>query len=382
MVLTNTQLIDILQKEFFMDTVLMHQFEVEIYLNILKNYLKNWPEWDGFGRIILKLQAKNDEEGIAKLLKEKYLKMKEYLSRMLDLAQELASDKVDELLAKERESEQPVVMEVEASFQQLQGLFYQHPVRGSIINAKNSTPPALHSPKRLTFESIVNWPGVKIEMSVTLDDKLLTYKRENLHKLTHTLVNKKLKEPAKSDTNLKSHVLIKLKKSCVSLNRDKLMDDLREMLKSEVNAKWTSVSGVLEKALIDELSCLPKVFNASCEFRRYLSKRKYVRYFVQDVNNGEDLDKYDLRLEEVVSPLCQYSFSATPHSGAKVDSITIACKSCQLTFKDDKIVCNILKHFSAVHMAEPDWTCMKCRKVYTMCSLTHTAWKHTCKRDE
>ncbi|CAH2062362.1 unnamed protein product, partial [Iphiclides podalirius] len=377
--LSNALLTEILQKEYFMDTILMHKFEVEIYLNVLKRYIKCWPDWDTFADDVVDLQDKGDEEGIATLLKEKRLSMKEYLGEMLDIAQELAGEKVEELLAKERRSDEGVIMEVEATAQQLRSLFYRHPLRGSIFNASDGPPPALRSPKRLTFESIVNWTGVEIAINLKAEDKLLIYKRRNIHKLEHKLVNMKLERRERQGPDLNGRVMLKLGKRRVTMTRDALEKLLRQALSSEANENWYSVRNVLEKALIDELAHLPERLDIDCDLKRHISGR-YERYFSQEPEGGEGADKYDLRLEEVVSPIAQYSFSlcGLPITDDGQECIALSCHPCQATFDGGSAVCDILKHFSALHVAEPDWTCPKCLRVFTMSALTHAAWDHTC----
>ncbi|CAG5037038.1 unnamed protein product [Parnassius apollo] len=386
-VVTDAQLIEILEKEFSMDTNTLHKFEVEVYLNVLKKFIKNWPEWDQFEQAVIKLKETNDSVGISKILKEKYINIKEYLRGMLNAAQELAKSKINEIKMKEQHDDNNgVEMEVEATRQQLNCLFYRQPLHNNIFNVTRDFKLGLHNSKMLTLESIVNWWEVAIEISVKADNKFIIYRRRNVHRLKHALVNKELASNTRKTADLNEQILVKSRKiNRTQILREQILEYFEKVLKFDKNSKWRSVLDILKNILLNDFKSMPKTLSIPCDFRRYISKTKYIRYLYQDVPNNENNEgavKFDLQLEEIVSPMCQFQLR-TCGKNANMDvsfenAIKIICTNCHLTFTGANFVWNILKHFSDDHNEEPDWMCLKCNRVFTMPSLTHMGWTHTC----
>ncbi|CAK1587796.1 unnamed protein product [Parnassius mnemosyne] len=386
-VLTDAQLIEILEKEFFMDTNMLHKFEVDVYLNVLKKFIKNWPEWDQFEQAVLKLKETNDSAGISKILNEKYINLKEYLRGMLNVARQLANSKVNQIKMKEkRYDNHSVVMEVEATRQQLNCLFYRQPLHKNILNVTRDFKLGLHNSKMLTLESIVNWWGVEIEIRIKADNKFIIYKHRNMHRLKHMLVNKKLALETRKIADLNEQILVKSERNnCTQILRKQILEYFEKVLKSDKNSKWRSVLDILKNILLNDLNSVSKTLSIPCDFRRYISKSKYIRYLYQDVPNkkkDEGAEKFDLQLEEIVSPMCEFQMRTSGKNAntdiSFEDAIKIICTDCRLTFTGANFVWDILKHFSDDHNEEPDWNCLKCNRVFTMPSLTHMGWIHTC----
>lgn len=195
-VLTNAQIVDILDKEFGINLWDIHELEGEIYLTIMKKYLKDWPQWDEFDKKINILKNKNDTVSLNKMLDTNYLNLKKYLKVMLERAQTLAKstvsklkeDKTIESKLKDYKSDN-VVLEIQCSRNHLNQLFYRSPnpaLNDSIFNGTIPEPTQIKL-NPLPLEAILNWWDVKITIQ---KGSLHFYERRTLHQLSHVLVNK------------------------------------------------------------------------------------------------------------------------------------------------------------------------------------------------
>ncbi|KPJ12624.1 hypothetical protein RR48_02163 [Papilio machaon] len=221
-ILKNSKLIEILQKEFHIETTELHAFEVDVYISVFKKYLKTWPGWDHFDRNIIKIKTIKDKEVISKILTKEYVKFKEYFQNLFNLAQELAADKVIELKEKENSEKEQIVMEVEATRQQLNNLFYQSPIQKNIFNTSDAKNPCL-SITRHTLKSIINLYGVETLIKLRVDDKYITYEHRNPHKLKHTLMALFMKQDFNPPVLSRKWIAIKLRPNMLLYSRDNII---------------------------------------------------------------------------------------------------------------------------------------------------------------
>lgn len=383
-VLTNAQIIDILQKEFNMDILYINEIEIDIYLNILKKFLKDWPQWDEFDQTINKLKSQNNMEEIQSMLESNYESLKAYLQNTLSAATPL----LRKTIRKVRSSHGPevmeddgIVMQVLCTRQQLNELFFRRPhphYDNNIFNVYTTPSKILVS--SFNIESMLNWPSIQIMINI---EGCLRYTREMILTLNHVLVNKKLNIPWKMPKNLKTNFQIKGQR-VYPVEMEKFLSAIQDIGKifyqtNEMQQLIRIVCDVIKSDLDDG----PKELYSFAMYRRFLSRSPYVRYLYTDVNvsSGFSGNNFDLQLRESGIPQVQFSLSkfqkidTIPNSG---NFLKVRCRYCDIEFSGLSIPSMLTQHFADFHQGEPDWKCTRCKMTFKMEYLAKTKWWHMC----
>ncbi|CAG5037041.1 unnamed protein product [Parnassius apollo] len=386
-ILTNAQIIDILQVDFNIDIQKIHDVEVEIYVDVVKKYLKEWPEWDELERSIIDFKSDNNSKPITSIIEEKYLNLKKYLGNMLEIAKHLSPDvvknipKTGQMYKKENVNEENVVMEIQATRKQLNHLILRHPIgNNSIFNVNEALPKYYDYPNLLPLHSILSWSGIEVELKLKwAQGGVINLKYENCHKLQHKLVNKMLNLDSYQKSSLNQQWEVKsTRKNSTEISKDVILNLFEQCILNDRYRKWKPVLVSMHKILSDITRSMPSNIGVPGTFRKYLSKYSYVRFLYKNVTDEEtdtENEKYDLQIQEVLSPMCQLYIGLYR---SREELIKIHCDFCQVTFTGENVAWEIQNHFKS-HVAEPDWQCVNCDKTITMSDLTWENWNHTCE---
>ncbi|XP_013174297.1 PREDICTED: uncharacterized protein LOC106122756, partial [Papilio xuthus] len=199
-VLTNAEIVNILSKEFDVDVEKVNLFEIEIFINIIKKYLKDWPEWDKFEKDIMILESQQNKEDIENIKFKNYLTLKNYLHRKLDVVKFLLPPYLNELPQMKKvknnsdnkdSDDEIIVMEVCATKAQLNNLILRHPIHNNYIF--NLEEPQDDNSLLIPLKAILHWNGINVIAKLKWSSsEMLLLKYKNIHKTKYTLVNKKL----------------------------------------------------------------------------------------------------------------------------------------------------------------------------------------------
>ncbi|CAH0730509.1 unnamed protein product, partial [Brenthis ino] len=385
-ILTNAQIVDILHKEFNIIISNIHELEGDIYLTIMKKYLKDWPQWDEFDKLVNELKKKNDYVSVNKVLQTNYISLRQYLKDILDFTEDLAKKAVqktvDEELDKKTDNsegndERTVVLEVRASRSQLNQLFFREPnpeFNNSIFNSTYSVPTQI-SCNVLPLEAILNWWGVCIGIS-TSTNNLMIYRREITHEVEHVLVNRHL---------ISRFNPLKVLDQDLKINNASLQTkiDRSDFVKfiDNLTSAFSRAKDILE-FIKKDLELLPNVLYSKVAYKRYTNKYPYVRYLykdneIQDGDKTNDINKkkYDIQLKETVSP--QYK----TYIGKMIASnknLFVQCLPCNFSASGTNLIDDLRLHFNQHHNLEPDWKCTNCSKSFSMAYLAQNWWTHRC----
>ncbi|XP_045458089.1 uncharacterized protein LOC123668402 [Melitaea cinxia] len=386
-VLTDGQIIEILDKEFDIRLSKLHELEGIIYLAVVKKYLKDWPQWDELETIISKINKnktkhdKQDESAdIEKMLESKYVNLKSFLKSMLDNAKHMSRSTVQPFIdgqidvAKSSDKStrgSNIMLEIHASRNQLNQLVFRQPhpnLNNTVFNPNFELPKQI---KLSTFsiEAILNWWGVSINIMTTKNIHI--YKRETKHELKHVLVNKKLKKHRNSFQLLDQDIKISSISSTQTIQINDLIDRFDAIEPSTNNYE---IYNFIKK----DLTTLPSNIPSRKQLKRYTNKYSYVRYLYKEVDTELPTDvsnKYDLQLEETVSPCYQIYLS---HIKDPSKCLYVCCLPCEIKFTGENIFSDLKSHFDAEHINEPDWTCTNCHGVFPMMELAKNWWCHRC----
>ncbi|CAG9574269.1 unnamed protein product [Danaus chrysippus] len=371
-VLTNAQIIDILKEEFDIDIWNIHELEGDIFITILKMYLKDWPLWEEFDKLINNLKHKNDTEAMNKVLQTNYKKLKEHLTTVLNNAKDEAKEAVkkvqQEMSERSDKIKSNVILDVTATRSQLNKLFYRRPLpkhNNTIFNLTKHTIPTQIMVNEVPLDAILNWWGINIFLKVSAL-KINIYERHNIHELKHLLVNRNLSIPnpcTELDQQLKVRVI------------DSTTRNISEIIKT-----YSDLSDNDNKEVYNfiqrDLKLLPSmVFNRAL-FKRYTNKYPYVRYLFEETKSADiNSRKYDIQLQETISPKYQIyirSMTSTP------TNLVVECEPCNVKFLGPNLLPELRAHFNEFHRSEPDCTCTKCNKTFSMVALAKNWWCHRC----
>ncbi|XP_072941402.1 uncharacterized protein [Epargyreus clarus] len=390
--LTNAQIQEILTKEFNIDLLKLHELEIEIYINVLKKYLKDWPIWDDFDHTAKELTSRGDKESLSKLLENHYENLKGFLQINLDIAKPLAAEcaakirnKPDNTLKKALGPPDSImVLEIQATREQLNTLVLRQPdteKQNTIFKHFDNSIPKHITVNTLSLDAILNWWSVAISINLQWipSGNNLFLKRETIHKLDHVLVNRKNENSSITINRLNVPTQIKTKKKVCIVSRKQLHGCL-DLLQSVAahNSSSNEIKLILE-CFKKDLTFLPFCV-APAHYRRYYSDYPYIRYLYAPTD-GTHSSKYDIQLKETVSPMLQISTgqidkdidTVLPPNWLKVD-----CQSCKRTFYGEHLVTELRQHFDEYHPMEPDWQCANCQKSFSMSYLASKYWTHDC----
>lgn len=169
-VLTNNQILYLLRVEFDINITKLHNLEIDIYVTLLKKFLKDWPLWEDFDRMVNDGKKQNNLAKVESMLQSKYNNLKTYLQSVLDIAIPLAKQEVTKLKnakqtkCEDRQPVKDVVMEISSTRNQLNNLFLRHPTAFSVFNV-NPPKSVIVVAGLKKMDSILNWWNVKIEIS-------------------------------------------------------------------------------------------------------------------------------------------------------------------------------------------------------------------------
>ncbi|CAH2240681.1 uncharacterized protein LOC120635330 [Pararge aegeria] len=382
-VLTNAQIVDILDKEFSINLWDIHELEGEIYLTIMKKYLKDWPQWDDFDKNINTLKSKDNVEKLNKMLEANYQNLKEYLRVIIERSQTLAKSTVNKLIkdktldAKALDTNDSksdnIVLEIKCSRNQLNQLFFRRPnpsLNDSIFNGANVEPTQIKL-NSIPLEAILNWWEIKITIQ---RGSTFFYERKTVHKLNHVLVNKNL---------MARYNPLKVLPQEIQISRSAKADKSATASMHQYIAYVDSVLMKENPTLVPlltfirkDMRLLPDKVIPRSSYRRYTNKYPYIRYLYTDVRNPDiNSRKYDLQLEETVSPIYRVYLGPVQLSNASVE---VECVQCVRKFSGPDLVEELVAHFDELHTTEPDWKCTNCGKTFPMATLASTWWMHKC----
>lgn len=392
--MTNKEILNILQKELSIDVTNTHELEVEIYMNIVKKFLKDWPEWDQFEKVVNELKAENDSEALMGLLEEKSTSLKAYLSGMLDIAR-LQMPALMKKLPKEKSpdstkpSDKPsnrdvkeceIVMEVQATRPQLNNLFLRHPIGNNSIFNVIEPNDNLFVPNLLSLESILSSPGVSVAIRMrSSPSETFFFKYENKHAIRHKLVNRNLNVISPhNELSQEWQVKYRKKKKDGNIYKEKVLAFFKSHTWSHQTREWKQLFVCMHRTLRDLIECMPQRIDYPAEYRRYLSKYSFVRYLYGEHKTESVDDKYDIQLEETISPMCLLNINY--FSNVESDNyVRIHCSDCKYTAEGMNIISMIKSHFLECHNLEQDWFCTNCEQNFNAANLMQMNWKHTCK---
>lgn len=118
-----------------------------------------------------------------------------------------------------------------------------------------------------------------------------------------------------------------------------------------------------------------------CTFRFYLSRYPYVRHLYEEVDT--ESEKYDLQLEEKISPMLWFHISrlslVTRSTNTDSDWLKLECSICQTKYHGVEGIEALKAHFRESHQNEPNWSCSHCDKEFVATQLATARWHHRCE---
>ncbi|CAK1556022.1 unnamed protein product [Leptosia nina] len=390
-ILTNNQILDLLKFEFDINIFKLHNLEIDIYITLMKRFLKHWPLWDEFDRLVDDAKKANNLLNIDDQLQIKYDQLKNHLGSVIAIAEPMGKEAVltlkdrtnkQEVTASENkeslQSSDTVVLEIDATRRQLNSLIYRHPVDNCVFNA-NYKKTTITVPGTKQIEAILNWWDFKIEISCKSKKSqrnVLLYKREVSHELKHILVNK-ANSTKKEPVELNQEFLFNKTKRSRVVPKTGLLKSIDNITRDHPNKD--AVREIL-KFIWKDLSSLPEQLYSYASYKRYMNKCGYIRYLFKDEEKGPTDPKYDLQLEETVSPMFKLYIGDlfSSYMVVEKDSLKVECMPCKVIFSGVDLISCLRLHFEE-HCTEPDWTCTKCSQTFPMLGLAGNWWSHVCQ---
>ncbi|XP_045489634.1 uncharacterized protein LOC111000507 [Pieris rapae] len=380
-ILTNNQILNLLKVEFDIDVYKLHNLEVDIYITLLKKYLKDWPLWEEFDTIVNEAKKANNLASLDGMLQSKYKHLKAHLQNALDISEPMAKEEVSRLKntqkvkSESKEAVQSVVMVIDATRNQLNSLILRNPTHSVFnVNRQKST---IVVPGIRKIESILNWWTINIEITYKHGNMTwLLYKRETSHELKHCLINKVLpcnNKPEKITLN--QDLYFKSNKNSKLVHRNVLMAVINVIGKTHDESHE-----ILEFIRKDNL-LLPQTLYTDATYKRYMNTCAYVRYLYKDQKETAKDPERDLQLEEKIFPMYKIYVGDLINRSVKLDnySMKVKCMMCKVTFTGPNLVSNVRNHFED-HCTEPDWMCTCCNMTFPMMQLASQWWAHVCPK--
>lgn len=410
--ISNNQLTNMLKYEFDINIDHKNDLQKYIYLNVLKKCFKSWPHWDK-----INLFSANESNVVNEALKVHCKYLKEYLSKSLELAEEEMKPyikKYDKKAAKLKYLVQKpcedIVMELQCSRQQLNNLVFKYPQINSsgyntIFNLQKQNFKTIRS-KDVNLKYILNSPYVQVSIKIPG----FHCKRQNTSNTYFTMVNLKKKGEC-SQKNVTKETLnvddIYLKKNNGKENniaKQSIVDYINQLQlcietdmakdddNTSLNIKY--VQTILNEFKLDVCNA-PDVLVGKGKYQFFLYRQKYFRRLYQDVVPKEVFikhvslkDRFDMCIEELLTPIQRFSFSKVTPATLQTDSkfignktkpwLKIYCMRCEAKFEVCLSFEVVFKHFIDYHRSEPDWECGGCGRRLTNFYLTNNRWSHKC----
>ncbi|VVC99533.1 unnamed protein product [Leptidea sinapis] len=381
--LTNLQILQILKIEFNVNFKNLQLLEIDIYLSVMKRFLKDWPEWDAFDQAINQYKKENNQNAIEMMLKSKYEEFKSYLQSIVDTTRPIAKKAVEDVvdianldLKDNKEKQSDVTLVIEANRSQLNNLILRHPKKGMLFNG-NKQEKTIKS-YILPLDAILNWWNVQIQVRVKVKhDIILYYSRETKHKLKHTLVNKVLR--VQSPIPIESSLQLQIKydgRHKTTVNTSVVTNNLQRIA-SMLGQPDAGESRCIIDFIVKEIGFEEKL-DVPAYYKRTLSKYAYKRYLYVDNADSDAVDKkYDVQLEEIITPTFQMFVGDCDLEGMTTCEVNVKCMMCDVTFTGMNIVELLKDHFQE-HASEKPWTCLSCGIELPMIELADSWWCHRC----
>lgn len=384
--LTNAELIKMLKTEFHIEIAHLPLISVDIYVSVLKKFLKEWPQWDKFDQVMHEFRCMSDSEEIETMLEKEYVALKEYLAGVLKTckpwvrasARKFKRD--TEVAASAEAVPGDVILEVNCSRSQLNSLFFSRPhpdFNKSIFNVETPLPTKIYIAAP-SLKSILNAFHVRI----CINTRCIKYKRELIHDLKHKLVNKK---------NQRNVQRIKLNRYLqtpkIPTKTDKIISkkDIKSAIELvDYSNKYISTGSksTILQIIKEDINVVEGSFGIPAVFRHYMNPYAYVRHLYKPVD--VESDKYDLHLEEQVSPRLKFQITRLclddTEEGILQNWLKLECSMCEVTFAGLYGVEQLKEHFRDNHLNEPDLTCTNCNKTFSVNELALTRWYHKCEK--
>ncbi|XP_063369799.1 uncharacterized protein LOC134658123 [Cydia amplana] len=384
---TNDQLVGILKKEFHLNHANMPFISVDIYMNVLKKFLNTWPQWNEVDPVMHENRCMDAHEEIKKRLDIEYKSLKEYLATVLKATEPFARE-VAQKLKRSQEIPHPsravpgnVVVEINCTRNQLNKLFFINP-HLEYNNTINSHVPSKIYLNQQTFQSMLN----SCYVNFTINMACFEYRREMLPHFKHKLVNKKprqfQREP-KLNTRLQSLKNTKTEGDVARKDLKLLIEKIQHS--NRYSTEQQQDFEMLFKTINKDLNVLPASYNNGrveipCAFRFHMSKYPYVRHLHEEVD--AESDKYDLQLEQKISPMLCFHISrvslVTRPKNFYSNWLQLQCSTCQTKYEGIQGIEELKAHFREAHQYEPNWNCSHCGKELAAAQLATAGWHHRC----
>ncbi|CAH4034266.1 unnamed protein product [Pieris brassicae] len=383
-ILTNNQILNLLKVEFDIDVYKLHNLHVDIYITLLKKYLKDWPLWEEFDSIVNEAKKANNLASLDGMLQSKYKHLKAHLQYALDISEPMAREEVlrlkntQKVMSEVKEPHQAVVMEIDATRSQLNSLILRNSSLHSVFNV-NRQKSTIVVPGIRKIETILNWWTINIEITYKHANMTrLLYKRETKHELKHCLINKML--PCNNKTEkiiLNQDLYLKINKKSKLVDRNVLMALMNVIGNTHPDKESQEILEFIKK---DNL-LLPQILYCDAVYKRYMNTCAYVRYLYKDHEETVKDPQRDLQLEEKIFPMYKISIGDLIKRPVKLnnDSIKVECGMCKMTFTGPNLVSDLRNHFED-HCTEPDWICTCCNMTFPMLQLASQWWAHKCPK--
>lgn len=417
-ILTNLQLKDILKSEFSIDIHNKTELETDIYLNVLKHFLKTWPSWDEVDSLV-KLGRSDPQKITEEMYQKFYVNLKQYLFQNLVMTNDIMKPYMEKFTKKcemmknsskkgeEPQEGQEIEMEIFCTQEQFNNLIYRqpHPETGTIFNVNNIPSPSKISIRQFTFAQIMNWPNVQVWLSLPGVDCM----RVNTSKIVRTLMNMKRPENNELKNSIhpldKDSIYYRQQISKTEMNKACLMKYFQQMYKL-CSVFEDLIDQIVFKKIVEEFEndCNngPEVIKHG-EYRLTLHDYKYVRYLYTKSNvshtsrkmelEGINCEDYDLQIQEMLTPLHVFQIKMDVDESWDDNFIKnkvlralcnkpswgrLKCIMCDVSFMLMGSLGEVLSHFNEFHQTELDWQCTGCKKSFPMATLADCRWTHTC----
>lgn len=391
-VLTNSQILSILQKEFDINVAELHELEIDIYINIVKKFLKDWPQWDAFDRVINKLKKKDGNSEVRSILEQKYKHLKEYLSTMIETAKPLARDavlKLNNVKGKAPQNDNnDTVLEIYCTRKMLNKFIFNQPHPGqsdSLFNLMDFEPYKLNPALPFySFASMLHWYGVRLSVELPF----FQFSRFTGHRLNHVLVNES-NGPRELKKELDTSVHMKVPKlKTTALVIDGIISLLDKILQYYKDKMEYNMIQAIFNVIKSDLNVISETIEIPGSYKQHLNKYPYVRRLFANVRGGQP-SRNNLFIEETITPIQDWHiakfsniyptipipFNSIPHLHSW---LRFECEECKQSFKGDEFLTVLRDHFKVYHTDEPDWSCTNCEKSFAMADLTNIGWQHDC----
>ncbi|XP_050676609.1 uncharacterized protein LOC126973397 [Leptidea sinapis] len=378
-VFTNEQILHLLNIEFNINVKNLQPVEIDIYISVMKRFLKDWPQWDTFDRAINEYKKENNQNAIEMLLNSKYEDFKSYLKPIVDTTTQMATKPVEDdvnitNLDDNKEKHSDVTLVIEANRSQLNNLVLRHPKNSMLFNG-NKQEKTIKS-YILPLDAILNWWNVQIQVRVKVKhDMILYYSRETKHKLKHTLVNKVLGVQSPSPKESSLQLQIKSDRRHKKTVHTNVVTKKLKRIASMLGQPDAGESSRIIDFIVNEIGFEEKLA-VPAYYKRTLSQYAYKRYLYVDNADSDAVDKkYDVQLEEIITPTIEMFVGDCDLGGMTSSEVNVKCIMCDVTFTGRHIIQLLNDHFQE-HASEKPWTCLKCGVELPMIELADSWWCH------